>query len=364
MLYCFGATPRKPYLRKSAMMIEFCVSYTGFRNCARLVSMSKRPWRWLCLSVVLAIPISISQAASPAPKLPAFMSDGIKPDRIRLESLWCEYKRSKGPGASEKDFMFSWLHERIFSGLLFGEVNVKDLPSDFGLLYWSGFDGGVWLNKVVRIWPSVFIRPVPVKYLIRMPFLDADKTPSRLKLIESGSADQKQKAADEALKFLAWVYGYDRGYLLYLLENPPAGAKKPENFLVCGEFLECHYGAGDQAILDWLLPVRAKLKSPPCAEWQKRAEKVKEMLPLSIASGSWLWKGIMLGNKLSPDSYLTLLKISRNFLMLNEAVMLKACEAFVGRDERELERALAADAALRVGLGGYMVGLGEKIPAQ
>jgi hypothetical protein len=326
--------------------------------------MSKRAWRWLWLSLVLAVPISISQAASPAPKLPASMSDGIKIDSIRLESLRCEYKRSKGQGGSEQDFMFSWLPTRVISGLLFGEVPVKDLPSDFGLLYWAGFDGGVWLNKALGNWLPRIIRLVPGEYRIRILFLNVDETPSRLQLIESGKTDQKQKAADEVLKFLAWVYGYDRGYLLYILENPPAGAKTPEKVLVCGEFLECHYGTGVQAILASLLPVRAKLESPPSAEWQERAAKIKKALRWSIATGSWVWKGIMLGSKLSPDSYLTLLELSRNFLMLNEAAMLKACQAVAERDERQLERALAADAALRVCLAGYLIGLGEKISAQ
>jgi hypothetical protein len=324
--------------------------------------MSKPAWMWLWLSLVLAFPISISQAASPAPKLPASMSDGIKIDSIRLESLRLEYERSKGQGASEEDFMLSWLPARIISRLLFGEFNVKDLPSDFGLLYWSGSYGGIWLNKVVGNWLLGIIRLVPLNWLIS--FLRADNTPSRLQLIESGKTDQKMKAADEVLNFLAWVYGYDRGYLLHILENPPAGAKTPENFLVCGKFLECHYGTGDQAILASLLPVRAKLGNPPSAEWQERAVKIKKALCWSIATGSWVWKGIMLGSKLSPDSYLTLLELSRNFLMLNEAVMLKACQAVAEGDERQLGRALAADAALRVGLAGYLVGLGEKIPAQ
>ena len=178
------------------------------------------------------------------------------------------------------------------------------------------------------------------------------------------SSSEKREALDEALTkgltSLAGVYGYDLGYLMYILENPPAGAKTPEKFLVCGEFLECHYGAGDQAILDWLLPVRAKLN----AEWKEIAAEVKKALPGSIKTGSWLWKGVMLGSKLSPDSYLTLLKFSRNFLMLNEAVMLKACQAVAEGDKRQLDCALAADKALRIGLAGYLVGLGEKIPAQ
>jgi hypothetical protein len=340
------------------------LSYTGFRNCARVVSMSKRDWKWLWFSLLLAVPISISQAASPAPEIPAFMSDGIKTDPIRLKSLRCEYKRSKGQGALEEDFMFSWLPARIFSGLLFGEVNVKNLPSDFGLLYWSGFDGGVWLNKLLRIRGSGIIRPF--KGLILSP-LDLDETPSRLQLIESGSAGKKQEAAKKALNFLASIYGYNRGYLLEILKHAPAGAKIPENFQGCGEILKCHYGAGDQAILAWLPTVRAKVESPPNAEWQEPATTVKKERPGPVKMGSLFWKvimSIMSGRKLSPDSYLTLLEISRNFLMLNEAVMLKACQAVAERDERQLDGALAADKAFRVSLGGYMVGLGEKIQTQ
>jgi hypothetical protein len=342
------------------------LTYTGFRNCARLVSMSKRAWRWLWLSLALAVPLSISQAAGPAPKLPACMSHAIKIDSSRLESLRRQYERSKGQGASEEDFMFAWLPAGIFSGLLFDEFNLKDLPSDFGLLYWSGFDGGVWLNKVVRSPKGSGIAWSGIIRLLKGPmllYLD-NRAPSRLRLIASGSAGQKQTAAQKALKFLALSYGYNRGYLLEILKHPPAGAKTPENFLVCGEFLECHYGAGDQAVLAPLLTVRAKLASPPSAEWQTIAATVKQELPGSLKWGSWMWQRIMSGREFSPDSYPVLLNISAGFVMLNEAVMLAGCQAVAEKDEPQLERALAADAALRVSLGGYLVGLGEKIPAQ
>lgn len=328
--------------------------------------MSKRAWRWLLLSLVIAAPISTSQAVCPLPKLPACISHVIKIDSSRLESLRREYETSKGQGASEEDFMFAWLPARIFSTLLYGDYKMKDLPSDFGLLYWSGFNGGVWLNETVHLtkrlgidW-SWMIRSLKSPMLLYLKC----KTQSRLRLIAEGSAGQKQKAARKALKFLAMSYGYNRGYLLKILKHPPAGANTPENILVCGEFLDCQYGAADQAVLAPLLTVRAKLASPPSAEWQKIAGPIKQKLPGSMKGGSWMWKQIMSGRKFSPDSYPALLEISTQFVMLNEAVMLAACQAVAEDHEAQLERALVADAAFRLSLGGYVAGLGKKIPAQ
>jgi len=324
--------------------------------------MNEQAWRWLLFSLVLAAPISTSQAAGPPPKLPACISHVIKIDSSRLESLRREYERSKGQGASEEDFMFAWLTAQIFSRILFGDFNLKDLPSDFGLLYWSGLNGGVWLNQIVHFPKGLCM----ITRLFKRPMLlcGANKTRSRLRLIESGSASEKQEAARKAIKFLALIYGYNRGYLLEILKHPPAGANTTENILVCGEFLECQYGGGDQAVLAPLLLVRAKLANPPSSEWETIAATIKNKLPGSITCGGWVWRRIMSGREFSADSYKTLLDISRGFLMANEAVMLAVCQSFAEKDEPQLGRALAADAALRIGLGGYVIGLGGKNPAQ
>ena len=328
--------------------------------------MSKWAWRWLLLSLVLAATISTSQATDPAPKLPACASHVMNIDSSRLKALRREYQRSKGQGASEEDFMFSWLPVRIFSRILFGDFNVKDLSSDFRLLYWSGFNGGVWLNEIVHLTKRVGI---DWSWMIRslnrpmLLFMDTE-IQSRLRLIAEGSAGQKQKATRKALKSLAMSYGYNRGYLLEILKHPPTGANTPENILVCGEFLDCQYGVADQAVLAPLLTVRAKLASPPSAEWQKIAGTIRQKLPRSMKGGSRMWQRIMSGREFSPDSYPALLEISSQSVMLNEAVMLAACQAVAEKDEPQLERALAADAAFWVSLGGYVAGLGKKIPAQ
>ena len=324
--------------------------------------MSKQALTWLLISLVLAAPISISHAAGPAPKLPDRISHVIKIDSNRLESLRQEYQRSKGQGASKEDFMFSWLPARIFSRILFGDFSVKELPSDFGLLYWSGFDGGVWLNEAVHLTKRLGIDWSWMIRSLNSPMLRylESRTESRLRLITEGNADQKQKAARKAIKFLARSYGYNRGYLLEILKHPPVGAKIPQNILICGEFLECHYGSGDQTILTPFLPVRAKLAGPPNAEWQTVASMVRPKLPGSIESGGCVWRRIMSGPEPSVDSYMTLLDISTGFLLLNEAVVLAVCQAVAERNERQLERALAVDAASRIWLAGYVIGLGKK----
>lgn len=318
------------------------------------------------LSLVLVATISTSQATDPVPKLPARLRHVINIDCSRLEGFRREYQSSKGQGASEEDFMFSWLPVQIFSRILFGDFNVKDLPSDFGLLYWSGFNGGVWLNEIVHLtkrlgidW-SWMIRSLNRPMLL---FMDT-KIQSRLKLIAEGSAGQKQKAARKALKSLVMSYGYNRGYLLEILKPPRPGANIPENILVCGEFLDCQYGVADQAVLAPLLMVRAKLTSPSSAEWQKIAGTIRQKLPGSIKTGRRMWHRIMSGREFPPDSYPALLEISSQFLILNEAVMLAVCQAVADKDEPQLERALAADAVFGVSMGGYVAGLGKKNPAQ
>ncbi len=64
--------------------------------------------------------------------------------------------------------------------------------------------------------------------------------------------------------------------------------------------------------------------------------------------------------EIRPDSYMELLDVSAKAVMFNEAVMLAICQAVADKDGPQLERALSADAALRISLGGYLSGIGDK----
>ncbi|HVP78511.1 MAG TPA: hypothetical protein VMV04_11505, partial [Thermodesulfobacteriota bacterium] len=84
------------------------------------------------LSLAFIATFSTSQAADSPPELPGCFSELINIDFNQIESLRREYKILKGQDGSEEDFKFAWLPAQIFSRILFGDFNAKDLPSDFG----------------------------------------------------------------------------------------------------------------------------------------------------------------------------------------------------------------------------------------
>ena len=230
-----------------------------------------------------------ANAAGSPPRYPACMDAGITIDFSRLERLRSEYQGAQGQDASDVDFMFSWLPGRIFSGILYGEFHVHGLPSDFGLAYWSGFNGGIWLNRSIHSGDDLGIAPAWLLGQLRRPMLCylGNRTSKRLKLIETGGTREKRKTAEESVGFLARTYGYNRGYLVEIVEHPPAGAKGREDILVCGDFLDCRYGLSRQDILEQLLPVRAKLSDPPDRAWEKVAGPVRHKLPCPSKPGAW-----------------------------------------------------------------------------
>jgi len=296
------------------------------------------------------------------PKVPGFMGDVLVFDSNRVQALREKYESSAGKVVSGEDFMFSYRPGEIFKSILHGDFKPEDLASDFGLLYWSGIEGGVWLNKIMTgpeksgIGPSGLIRAFKGPVLIYMDL----KTGQRLRLIQKHDLPAKRIAVEKSLGLLARSYGYNRGYLLEILKHPPAGAAIPDNYLVCKELLDCNYGVADLSIIAPLLPVREKLSRPPDQEWLTLSKTVSEQLPGSINQGKGVWKNILSNRGFSPASYQSLVDISAGFLLINEAILLQSAQAVAEGDETQLNRALAADTALKIWLAGYMMGLSQQ----
>lgn len=296
------------------------------------------------------------------PRLPKFMAGVLEVDQARLQRLARDYEWSRtGQGTSE-DFLFAYLPKMIFSALLFQSNDTQQLQSDLGLLYYSGVQGGVWLNRVLADKGGKGIGPGGLVLAMKLPALlyINNMCKQRLGLVQKGSPEQKRGQAEKSLDTLIYSYGYNKGYLLEILKHPPEGSKVPDDYLACSGMLDCSYSRTDLSLLDPVLSIREKIERPTGPEWVAVNKMMSEKLPGAEKRGSEVWSKIMADREFSPGAYKQLIDISAEFLVINEAIMLATASAIANQDEAGLSRALVADSALRVWLIGYMIGLGER----
>jgi len=296
------------------------------------------------------------------PRLPRFLADTVAPDAMLLGDYADAYHQSGTARArtTPEHFLFAHLPARLFAKIISGDLGPDEAPEVFGLLYVSGWEGGVWLNDALRRGGGKGIG-VPGR-LTRTPVqLFIGRRASRaLKLIEKGTAGRKQKALLNSFDLLAMSYGYNRGYLEEILRRPPPGSEIAPDYFACEGLLDCAYPDEGAEAIQPLAGVRAKLEDPPDGGWAELSARLEDGLPSATARGEGVWTGIMSDAEMGGDDYQALVDVSCTFLALNEAALLLSARALAEGDEDDVDRALLADAALTVWLGAYVIGLGER----
>jgi hypothetical protein len=289
------------------------------------------------------------------------MSDTVIVDTRRLEFMADEYRALKGADALPSEFLFSYLPDRIFDDILSPGAESPDPRGGLGLLYVSGCEGGIWLNSVMEGEDGSGIGPSGLIRALRMPLhlLIDRRVEKRMRLVEKGSVKSKRRALDNAFDTLVLSYGYNRGYLLEILKHPPPGSSLPADYVACSGLLDCRYPMENAGALGPLLPVRENLKAPSGDPWNDLSKRIEKGVPPAVKRGEGVWQSIMSEREFSPESYQALVDVSAGFLMINEAVLLMVAKAIAENDEEAMDRALLADAALTVWLGGYVIGLGQ-----
>ena len=284
-------------------------------------------------------------------------------DPSRMQKLAQDYQAARGKDATREDFMFAAMPEEIFKSILHDGVDPKEMPSDLGLLYWSGYEGGFWLNSIMKSNKGQGMGPAKMIRLLKIPALlyINNMCKQRMELVAKGGRDEKIPVLDRSLGALISSYGYNRGYLLEIMKHPPREYRVPDDFFVCKGLIDCEYGVNDtQNFKSYLTAEREQLNNPDHPYWIEFNKRLSKKLPKAMDQGKDVWKNIMADKEFSPSSYQALLDISAEFLMINETIMLAAVTSIANIDERAMNRVLLADAAFRVWLIGYMVGLGER----
>lgn len=289
-----------------------------------------------------------------------------------LDELAAAYAASL-PAGTEPEmerFLFGSLAVTVFDEIFAGTTPERQAELMW-MLHLSGYFGGRWLRG------EIFAAEQDAA-----PVLGVDVTPSESGFLETiaraearlaaidGSDDEVIAAAraalfdsppaeegDEPIRGLTDSFGYNRGYMLQILEAPPEGIEaSPEFQINCGGLFDCVYVTPKLAVLPELGDFQAAINSddPP------DAALVAELLPVqeaAIPRGRAVWSGGLSVQGFSQRSYDQLLDVSSSFLETVQATALINTKAVAEGDVEAARTGLIAEAAQIVWLAAYFDGL-------
>jgi hypothetical protein len=200
-----------------------------------------------------------------------------------------------------------------------------------GLLYLSGYFGGVWLRGAIeRAQPGASqlsgVQIAPTEEGFRSMLDDA-----------RGGVDAGRSGASALaycagrLGALAQSLGYNRGYYLEIVERPPAGLVAPESYARADLF-------GAVSGFD---------------------RELIEMHADAIDQGRAVWSSGLSVQGFPPEEYVTLLQVSASFLDVLQSLAESTARAIVENDERSACVAATGNAQMHVWLTAYTTGLLE-----
>jgi hypothetical protein len=247
--------------------------------------------------------------------------------------------------ANESDALralFGALPTRLLDALLAG--GEADPPS-LWILTLSGYFGGVWLRRELLAaqpdTPLAAMSAAPDEAACRAVF-DAARAGAH------ASAQDAPELCRASLPGWLAGFGYNRGYLEVILENPPAGCTSPPNFLRVENPLWCEFRAHPLAALDrlWAVSQRTRL-----------SDEQATALDAAHAAGRQVWSSGLSVLGLAQPAYAALLDLSARFLAATQAILLTALRAGEDDGASRAVPALRAGAGLAVWQGSYLVGL-------
>ncbi len=238
--------------------------------------------------------------------------------------------------------LFGAVPARLLDALLAG--GPADPPS-LWIFTLSGYFGGIWLRReILAAQPET-----PLASMSAAP----DEASCRA-VFDAARAGAHASAQDAAALCRAslpgWLagFGYNRGYLEVILENPPAGCTSPPNFLRVENPLWCDFRVHPLAALDrlWAVSQRTQL-----------SDEQATALDAACASGRQVWNSGLSVQGFGPHAYALLLDLSARFLAAVQAIVLTALRAAEDDGANRALPALRAGAALAVWQGSYLIGL-------
>lgn len=287
-----------------------------------------------------------------------------------------DYVAGGGDPADSPRFFFGDLAVRSLGALAAADPMPDRVRTDLGNLAVSGYFGGVWLRDNLRDTP---VAAPPSGAAIAVAGAETasaakgiDVSAIGLRIFDAltagltGLAATRQPrvvttAARATVPVLLTLYGYNRGYLQFLLENPPAGVPSVQDTLSCRGFLDCNSSAFPLEIATRYDSALARLAGPTSPAWREMSTWTS-LLEGATGVGRGVWGLIAEAGAFSPASYGALVDLSSAYLMVTKAAVLASMLAYADGDVELGRSALRLQAGLWMWSGAYFAGLASDAP--
>ncbi|MCX2929772.1 hypothetical protein ORI20_05780 [Mycobacterium sp. CVI_P3] len=282
------------------------------------------------------------------------------------------------------DFMTGFADDYVAGGgdpndgarFFFGDLAVKSLdalaepniPSRqvhllLGNLAASGYFGGIWLRDNLSATTGTAAVAVPS---VAAPTVDLSPSAIGIRLFDTlaaGLSGVAARAPDPMVSTVAHVsvpvllalYGYNRGYLQVVLENPPPGVPSMQDTLSCDGFLDCNSTAFPLELATRYDSALGELDNPTNLGWAEMSIWTT-VLRGATSAGRFVWEGLA-RNGFSPTSYTALVELSSAYLMISKAAVLSSMTAYADGDTTIGRSSLRLQAGLWMWSGAYFAGL-------
>lgn len=276
-----------------------------------------------------------------------------------------DYLGRGGDPADGPRFFFGDLAVASLDQLASRDLTARQTRRRLGNLAASGYFGGIWLRDNLRDPdPAGPQQPVALgsDALSAIGIRLFDALAGGLVAAAKSPPPVATAAAHAMVPVLLTLYGYNRGYLDVLLENPPEGVLSMRDTLSCNGFLSCNSTAFPLQFATRYDGALDKLDSPSGLRWQELTLWTSA-LGSATGAGRFVWETIAQSGAFSPGSYRALVELSSAYLMVSKAAVLSSMTAYADGDADLARSSLLLQAGLWMWSGAYFAGLASSAPA-
>lgn len=298
-------------------------------------------------------------------ELPPFPFDGdgvaVRGEDL-LDALATDYVCGLAPGEPIDSDYFIMGYAPIAGFNRIIDEDLEDLQKLRWIFHLSGYFGGLWLHAALN--PNQESGDPPDGWGL----IDSVKLAKEAEAAIAGGPDTLLKYGKDTLfKFIfpslgmASDFGYNKGYLLEIVERPPAGLTPPLGFVACNGLLWCEYV--DQRV-PALLALQATSQSltNDDGRWKELREgsflNVLDGVAKSESSGDSMgrlvWGTFMKKEGLTADSYARLLDVSASFLEVVQAAALFSAKGYAEQEMSSSRTGAYLQSGIAFWLASYM----------
>jgi hypothetical protein len=316
------------------------------------------------------------------PDYPFFPGTTMEEDADRLNSLARRYQRQQGDRTLEMTrFLFSYVPVTLFDRIYATKDPANTLPMGayLWLFHLSGYFGGVWLrSELVRTGKNTAVAGYSdpqdeagfeAEVARADAALDAASGAASgvLEYAQTSLFDQPPAPGSTApQRGLVDTFGYNEGYLLQIVDEPPEGLTAPADFVQCPANpvvrpLYCAYLTNRLRALRRFDPVSRALATGKRG-YADLSEQVPSLQAAGVERGRQVWDGALNVQGFSQEAYEQLLDISSAFLETVQATALATARTVAEGTVAVGRQAATANAMLGVWLASYITGITDGRP--